>query len=148
MASADNIGSKPPESIEGGGIEILERGDSVALGAAGSSTNVVTNPTSVREDSERESSGSAESGMTKMEEEVFTLKKEMERRKEEASETRAELSARKRRREEFAYELTRTSDWFQTQIRSAEAHIGRACRETSDCQWEYKREIEHEAREY
>ena len=57
MASADNIGSKPPECFEGGGIEILERGDSVALGAAGSSTNVVTNPTSVREDSERESSG-------------------------------------------------------------------------------------------
>ena len=52
MASTGNFESKPPESIEGDGIEILESGDCVAFGAASSSTVVVTNPTSARKDRE------------------------------------------------------------------------------------------------
>ena len=40
--------------------------------------------------------------MTKMKEDLFALKKEMERRIGEASETRADLSAWERRQEEFA----------------------------------------------
>ena len=53
MPSSVNFESKPSEGIEGDEIEILESGDYFARGAAGGSTDVVTNPTSARKDSER-----------------------------------------------------------------------------------------------
>ena len=72
------------------------------------------------------------------------LKSETTCMKEEASETRAELNARKWRQDEQAVELTRISDWFQTQIRSVETFIGRVRRETFDCRLKFKRGIERD----
>ena len=105
MASRGNIESKLSESIVRDGIEIPEGGDDIVFATAGSSNDIGTSLTSERKTIERGSVGDDERELTKIKADNFRLKKEMERRIEEASETRAELSARKRRLMEFASEF-------------------------------------------